>query len=124
MAEYDREACAAVILERLETGEPLSIICRDVGLPAHSTFLGWCDEDTSLADRYARATQTGFDAKADQALEEAEAAGGDPQQKRLAFDARRWWLGKRAPKKYGERIEQHHSGSIGVGAALEALPDD
>lgn len=99
---YDREACSRTILDRLTAGEPLTIICKTEGLPAASTFLGWCDEDVSLAEQYARATQLGYDAMADEALQEAKDAT-DPAKGRLAFDARRWWLGKRHPKKYGER---------------------
>src|SRR5262249_11650744 len=33
-------------------------------------------------------------------------------QARLQFDARRWFAGKVAPKKYGTRVE--HDGSIGL----------
>lgn len=122
-ATYNRESCSETILSRLVEGEALTIICKDEGLPAASTFLQWCDEDSALAEQYARATQIGYDAKADEALADAEKAEGDPQQKRLAFDARRWWLGKRAPKKYGDKQQVEHSGAIGIGSALDALPD-
>jgi hypothetical protein len=31
---------------------------------------------------------------------------------RLQIDARKWVLGKMNPKKYGERIQQEHSGEV------------
>lgn len=117
---YDRAACAEIILERLIEGTPLTTICKADDLPAASTFLGWCDEDAELAERYARASQVGHDALADKALEEARTAT-DAQLARLAFDAARWWLGKRAPKKYGDKIE--HTGTFTLASALDAIPE-
>lgn len=43
---------------------------------------------------------------------------------RLKCDAVKWCLSKLNPQKYGERIEQHHSGDVGINPAaafLEAL---
>ncbi len=91
------------ILDRLEAGEALTQICKDDDLPSAPTFLRWCDKDEELAKQYARASQLGYDAMADQALREAREAK-DAATGRLAFDAARWWLGKRAPKKYGEKV--------------------
>lgn len=102
MADF-AEDCVTTILTRLESGEALTRICKDEGLPSAPTFLGWCDKDARLAEQYARATQLGYDAMADQALQDAKTAE-DPSKGRLAFDAARWWLGKRAPKKYGEKV--------------------
>jgi hypothetical protein len=123
--EYDREACAEHILERLRQGDSLRAICNAEDMPAASTFLDWCDADPALLERYSTATQLGYDLKADEALEEAEKArkAEEVPAARLAFDARRWWLGKRAPKKYGDRMDLNHSGSINLGNALDAIPD-
>ncbi len=96
--------CRQVILDRLESGEALTKICKDDGLPSAPTFLRWCDKEQGLAEQYARATQLGYDARAEQAVEDAKSAK-DAALGRLAFDADRWWLGKRAPKKYGEKLE-------------------
>ncbi len=44
---------------------------------------------------------------AERAILEAEKATGDAQLARLKFDARRWFVGKIAPKHYGDRVEHH-----------------
>lgn len=95
--------CVEQILKRLEAGEALTRICKDTPrYPAPSTFLLWCDKDKELAEQYARASLAGYHRKADDALEAAENAE-DAAKGRLAFDAARWWLGKRAPKVYGDK---------------------
>lgn len=96
--------CRQTILDRLESGEALTAICKDDDLPSAPTFLRWCDKEPELAEQYARATQLGYDARAEQAVEDAKNAK-DAALGRLAFDADRWWLGKRAPKKYGDRLQ-------------------
>lgn len=118
-----KEAAIETILEQLLEGRSLREIMADGDLPGRSTFLRWVAEDQQLAARYGAASQDGYDLRAERAVEEARAAT-DPALGRLAFDAERWFLGKRHPKKYGDRVDLNHSGSISLGQALDALPDD
>jgi hypothetical protein len=62
-----------------------------------------------------RARELGADVIAETAVAEAIAPMGpeDVQRARLAFDARRWFVGKLAPKKYGDRVHQEVSGPGG-----------
>lgn len=85
-----------------ETGN-LTKSCRNVGV-AKSAFLDRCAGDADLADRYARAREAGLDAEADRAIDEALTAE-DAGLGRLALDARKWYLSKLAPKKYGDKAE-------------------
>jgi hypothetical protein len=89
-----------VLLALAETGN-LTKACRQADV-SKTTFLRWCDEDVQNADRYVRAREAGLDAEADRAIEEALTAE-DAQLGRLALDARKWYLSKLLPKKYGDK---------------------
>lgn len=108
-----KEAAIETILRRLEGGETLREIMVVGGedLPGCSTFMRWVAADEELAKRYGAASQAGYDMLADKALAEASAPSSDPASARLRFDAHRWWLSKRCPKKYGERLQ--HTGDDG-----------
>jgi len=117
-----------VILALAESGN-LSKACRETGV-SKTTFLRWCDESAANADRYVRAREAGLDAEADKAIEEALGAS-DAGLGRLALDARKWYLSKLMPKKYGDKlthagdkdapIEHEHSLSIDLSDATEEV---
>ena len=95
---------ADAICARLAAGESLLGICRDEGMPAEATVRRWALVDMDgFAAKYTQAREDQAHAIAEQAVEEAVKAE-DPQLGRLAFDARRWFAGKVAPRIYGERI--------------------
>lgn len=89
-----------VLLTLAETGN-LSKACRQHETTAQS-FLRWCDLSPENAERYVRAREAGLDAEADRAIEEALTAE-DAALGRLALDARKWYLSKLMPKKYGDK---------------------
>jgi hypothetical protein len=84
-----------------ETGN-LTKSCKAVSVNK-SNFLLHCSQDADLADRYARAREAGLDAEADRAIQEALEAE-DAQLGRLALDARKWYLSKLLPQKYGDKV--------------------
>lgn len=110
---------AAAICERLATGEPLRVICRDEGMPAWRTVYDWLAADSEFAARFARARVAGFDALAEQCLEIADDETHDwvmskkgvvadevaIGRARLRVDTRLKLLAKWDPKRYGERID-------------------
>jgi len=102
----------AAILKGLEDGKSLRRICAGKGMPSKGAFLNWVDEDAELADQYTRVRARGWDAMAEQAVDEAEEAE-DASLARLAFDARRWYLGKMAPKKYGDKVALGQADDLG-----------
>jgi len=91
------------ILSGLEETGNLTKTCRELG-ESRGYFLQLCGQDASLADRYARAREVGLDAEADRAIQEALEAS-DPGLGRLALDARKWYLSKLLPKKYGDKLD-------------------
>lgn len=94
----------AEICKRLETGMSLRRLCRAEDMPSKTTILDWADADEVFAGQYARARDRGWDARAEVAVAKAQRSK-DPSAGRLAFDAERWYLGKMAPKRYGEKLE-------------------
>jgi hypothetical protein len=108
-------------------------------LPHKRTVLGWLAEPNdypTFSQRYARAREARAEAMADEIEEisddgrndwyEREIAGGRTitvpdqehiQRSRLRVDTRKWLMSKLLARKYGDRLDVNHSGSI----ALEAL---
>lgn len=105
-------------------------------MPPESTVRGWVITDVSgFSAHYTRARDLGLDAMADECLAIAdntqegtvttakewgdEVKTGDMlEHRKLRVDARKWYLSKLAPKKYGDRIEVEHSGDIGIAERL------
>ncbi len=93
-------------------------------MPSRPTVYEWIDRDIEgFADRYARARDLGLDVVADEVMAIVDAPVGSTDNgatdsgavadKRLRFDARRWYLSKLAPKRYGERLTQEITGKDG-----------
>lgn len=111
------------ILERLSRGESLRKICRDPGVPDESSVRLWALQDKhGFKARYDEARNLALDAMADEviAIADGENSTGCPIRDRLRFDARRWYLSKLAPKRYGDVMRHEVSGGIDLRAAIEA----
>lgn len=130
------------ICEGIAEGKSLRAMLReDDSLPASSTIFKWLTQFESFAEQYARAREAQADALFDEILEIADDGRNDSYtdddgnertdhdviaRSRLRVDARKWMAGKLRPKKYGEKIQTEHSGSIGLtknlsDAELEAI---
>ncbi|MER1940494.1 hypothetical protein ABS755_07270 [Castellaniella sp. FW104-16D08] len=123
---------AAKICERLAAGESLRSICRDDDMPADSTVRLWVADDVEgFSAQYARARDTGLDTMADSMLDIADDGSNDwvesndpdnpgyrlngenVQRSKLRVDARKWYLSKLAPKKYGDKTSMELTGADG-----------
>lgn len=93
---------AQEICGRLAEGETIRKICRDPDMPAWATVWRWLQASEEFRAQYAQAREAQAHFIAEQAVEDAEIAE-DAAKGRLAFDARRWFAGKIAPKVYGEK---------------------
>ncbi|CAB3624608.1 hypothetical protein LMG3431_00041 [Achromobacter pestifer] len=105
-------------------------------MPAESTVRWWVIEDRNgLSARYTQARDIGLDVMADQCIQIADDGQNDSYtddegrkrtdfdviaRSKLRFDARRWYLSKLAPKRYGERIAQEITNPDG---SLKAMSD-
>jgi hypothetical protein len=118
---------ADTICSRLIEGESLRTICLTEGMPSASTICRWlgAEENDWFAKQYAHAREAQADTLADEILDisddgsndwmekrngEGDVVGqeynGDAvQRSRLRVDSRKWYAGKLAPSRYGDRIQ-------------------
>lgn len=113
------------ICELLRTGISLHEICQSDKFPPESTVRLWASDDREgFAAKYAHARDIGLDVVADNVIRIADGRdlepSGDVNRDRLRFDARRWYLSKLAPKRYGDQLMQQ--GDVTVQVAV-LLPD-
>ena len=87
----------------------------------------WVEYDPANAEQYTRAMEARAEGMADEMLDIADFGVNDTYEKdgieltnhdviarsRLRVDTRRWLLGKLAPKKYGDKVTQEHTGAGG-----------
>jgi len=113
------ELCARIA--RAECG--LEQVCVADDMPHAATVHRWLNEYPEFRERYERAKDEQALLVAERALADA-LAEDDPQKAQLArlrFDARKWTAGKLAPKKWGDKIEQRHTGHDGGPVTMTVL---
>lgn len=122
---------AEEICFRIGEGETLLSICREENKPVRSTIYLWLREHKEFSDKYAQAREVQADTFADEAIEIADDAAFDWQERiekgkasvvcdyehiqrsRVRIDTRKWLTSVSNPKKYSERIKQEISGPDG-----------
>ena len=123
------------VFELIDEGKSLRQACSEVGFP-RKTVEGWVESDPDLSAQYERARAN----RADKLFEEILSIADTVQvgtvetlkewgvevktadmieHRRLQIDARKWVLGKMAPKKYGDKVELEHSGEIKSGEKVD-----
>lgn len=121
------QALAEKLCERIAKGESVRTICEDEDFPAQSTVYKWLNENDSFSEQYARAREKQADFLAEEIIQIADDGRNDTYtddkgnvltdhdviaRSRLRVDARKWYASKLAPKKYGDRVENAHTGSL------------
>lgn len=119
------------ILLRIAHGESVRQIVQDPEMPASSSVYEHLIESKEFAEQYARAREAQVEAMSDEILAIADDSTNDTMtikrgdsetevadnewinRSRLRVDTRKWLMGKLAPKKYGERVQNEHSGPDG-----------
>lgn len=124
------------IVDGLSQGTPLTVICREEGMPHDSTVRNWMEADPEVSLAIARAREAGFDQIALDALAIADNSerdtiltdkGGEVpnsewiSRSRLRVETRLKLLAKWDPKRYGERVAQEISGPDGGPVSLAAV---
>lgn len=113
---YDRVALVPMICARLAKGEPMTVICRDMGLPVR-TVNDWRALDPDVAAQFDQARDEGHDAIAHCCRETARGKGDstkDVQRDKLIIDTDLKLLAKWDPRRYGERQQLDHTSSDGT----------
>lgn len=119
------EELAASICGLIGCGESLRAICRMEGMPPLGTVMRWVSENEKFREQYREAKVQSQDAVVEEIfniLDEAPTKNpttGAVDQGHVTWaknraDARKWYLGKIAPKKYGERISQDIDATVRV----------
>ena len=106
------------ILQALEQGASLRTAAQRARIGSEGTIRNLVMKDHAFAAQYARARDIGLDALADQVIAIADDQTIDANARRVMMDARRWYLSKLAPKRYGERTEH----LLTVTHSVEQLP--
>jgi len=120
---------AAQICEHIAQGKSLRTIAELEDMPAQSTIMAWLDGSRpEFSEQYARAHEAYADKLAEETLLIADDSSRDTyvdsegnvktdseaiQRSRLRVDTRKWLASKKAPKKYGDKIVQEHTGADG-----------
>ena len=124
-----KETIKNEVINRISNGESLLNICRDDKMPCRDTICEWLSKDKTFSDKYERAREVRADRIFDEILEIADDSSGDYvkgdegeivlnreaiERAKLKIDARKWILAKMVPKKYSEKMELEHSGSVAL----------
>lgn len=108
------------ICQLIAQGESLRKICERPGMPSLSMVFRWLNEQAEFRDQYARARESQADFLLEELLEISDlATPEDVNVAKLRVDARKWFITKVAPKKYGDRVTQEISGVGGNPVQIE-----
>ncbi len=121
-SDYTQETALA-LCERMSMGESLTKICQSEGMPAKQTVLRWLARYEEFRTQYAKARELSQDAMAEEYFEILDE---EPPRKpdgsidaaavtwaKNRADARKWYLSKIAPKRYGDKLETTLLGADG-----------
>ncbi len=130
-SDYSVEITTAICI-RLGLGESLREICADETMPAKSTVMRWLASHAEFRDQYAGAREAQADYYAEEIIEISDDGSNDWMERkngdgstdevenkevlarsRLRVDTRKWLMARMAPKKYGDKVVQEHTGPGG-----------
>ena len=121
-SEEKKEKILNNIFNMIESGKSLRFALSQIPLSS-STFFIWIEEDPEKSKHYAYVTDIRTELKfesieqdySEEPQRDAETGRIDSawvQLQRLKIDAKKWELSKLNPKKYGDKIQQEHSGEL------------
>ena len=128
------QAMAEIVCAQLADGLSLREISRQDGMPDKATVMRWMNAHSDFRDQYVRAKEIGIEALAEDILDIADDATNDWMERKdaegenagwqfngeaarrsqIRIDSRKWLLSKLAPKKYGDKVTQEHTGAVTV----------
>jgi hypothetical protein len=119
--EYSEEM-ADRICKWLATGRSLRIFCFQDDTPSASRVSNWLAARPEFYERYARAKIEGMDRLAEWAVDELADKNLPPEQvqrAKAAFEARKWYVSKIAPLRYGDKLQVNQEISGPGGGPLQ-----
>jgi len=127
------EKVGDAICERLMDGESLRTICASPESPSRHSVFRWLASDEKFRDQYARAREIQAEVLADELIEIADDVSNDVtgelqmpngvavQRAKLQIETRKWIACKLLPRKYGDKIQQEHTGKAGADLTLKVI---
>lgn len=125
------EDLANEVIEWISNGKTLRDYCRQDGKPHFNTVYGWIEKDEDFAMRFAHARDTGHDVIAQECMEIIDTfpmmADGDGKSRidaghvawmKNRVEMRLKLLAKWNPKKYGDKLDVEHKGSVGLNISI------
>lgn len=116
------------ICEHIAGGRSLVSWCKDdESRPSYTSVMRWLEANEPFRENYVRAREAQSDYLAEEIVQIADDGANDTYlddegmprtnqdviaRSRLRVDARKWYASKLAPKKYGDKVETTHTGSI------------
>lgn len=98
----------------LADGHPLRSAAVAQGISLQTAY-NWLNNNPEFLEQYTRARNDQADTLADDMLTIADNPEIPSDDKRIRVDARKWIASKLKPKKYGDKTQLEHSGSIAPG---------
>jgi hypothetical protein len=86
-------------------------------MPARSTIHVWLDQQPGFASDYQRAVEVRTEGYAEEIVGIADDMSIPPEHKRVMVDARKFVAIKLLPKKYGDKVDLNHTGTLNVAPA-------
>lgn len=126
--DYNDNIAALICAEIASSSKSIKKICEQEGMPSHVTVLSWLRKHKDFLTQYTLAKQEQADLLAEEMLEIADdgsrddtpfTGGNHVQRDRLKVETRKWIASKLKPKKYGDKLEQEHTGNIQGGLSPE-----
>lgn len=111
----------------IANGETISKICAVDGMPEKSAIYSWLAKYSEFAENYARAREAQMEAMVDEIIEISDDGSNDTytdddgnertngdviQRSKLRIDTRKWLMSKLAARRYGEKQQVDHTGSL------------
>lgn len=111
LPEVADDICALIA-----NGESVLKISKRPSMPAQSTIYKWLNENKDFSEKYARAREAQADFLLDGMIDIVDECIPDAVEiakAKLRVDARKWYITKVAPKKYGDKITTELTGKDG-----------
>lgn len=128
-SSYNDKIASQICARIATSSDGLEKICSADGFPSPSTVYLWLIRRPEFSEKYARAREDQAQLLADEIVsiadttQEGEIITEKPdgvevkrcdmiEHRKLRIDARKWVASKLLPKKYGDRREVEHSGTV------------
>lgn len=106
------------ILELLMKGKSLVSICKVMNI-AYSTVMLWLIENKEFSASYTRAREAQADYFAEEIVDISDNEALMPDSRKVKIEARKWYASKVSPKKYGDKQQIDHSGTLTLSQLVE-----